>query len=48
MLADDYIKIFLMKFLKNESGASLIEYTLIASLIAVVCGLFFLALNKDI
>ena len=44
----DYVSYTLIKFLKDESGAPLIEYALIASLIVVVCGLFLLALNKDI
>ena len=35
-----------IEFLKDESAAPLIEYALIASLIAVVGGLFFMVLNK--
>ncbi len=35
-----------VEFLKEESGAPFIEYVLIASLIAVVGGLFYIALNK--
>lgn len=34
-------------FMKEESGAPLIEYVLIGSLVAAVLGLFLLALNKD-
>ena len=37
----------LFKFLKEESGDSLIEYVLIASLTAVVSWLFVMAFNKD-
>jgi len=36
-----------VNFLKEESGASLIECALIGSLIAAVAGLFLLVLNKD-
>lgn len=34
-------------FLKDESGASLIEGVLVASLVAVVVGLFLMAFNKN-
>ena len=34
-------------FLKDESGATFIEFVLIGSLIAAVLGLFLLVLNKD-
>ena len=44
----DYVSHKFVSFLMDESGAPLIEYALIASLIAVVCGLFLLALIKDI
>lgn len=44
----DHISHTLIIFLKDESGAPLIEYALIASLIAVVGGLFLLAIVKDI
>ena len=43
----DYVRTLII-FLKEESGAPLIEYALIASLVAVVCGLFLLAMIKDI
>lgn len=36
-----------MEFLKEEAGAPLIEYALIGSLIAVVAGLFLMALTKN-
>ena len=36
-----------IRFLKEESAAPLIEYALIGSLIAVVAGLFVMALNKN-
>ena len=36
----------LIDFLKEEAGAPLIEYALIGSLIAVVAGLFLMAVNK--
>ena len=42
----DYFSHILINFLKEESGAPLIEYALIDSLIAVVCGLFLLAIGK--
>ena len=48
MRSSDYESHILIEFLKEESGSSLIERILIASLIAVVCGLFFMALNKNI
>lgn len=41
MRLPDYVSYTLIEFLKEESGAPLIEYVLIASLIAVVFGLFF-------
>ena len=44
----DHISHTLIIFLNDESGAPLIEYALIASLIAVVGGLFLLAIVKDI
>ena len=44
----DYVSHKFINFFMDESGAPLIEYALIASLIAVVCGLFLLALIKDI
>ena len=47
MQLTDYVSHALVEFLKEESGAPLIEYALIASLIAVVCGLFLIALNKS-
>lgn len=34
-------------FLNEESAAPLIEYALIGSLIAVVAGLFVMALNRN-
>lgn len=37
----------IINFLKEESGAPLIEYVLIGSLIAAVAGLFLIALSKD-
>ena len=37
----------IINFLKEESGAPLMEYVLIGSLIVVVSGLFLLALIKD-
>ena len=37
----------LVEFLKEEAGAPLIEYALIGSLIAVVAGLFLMALSKN-
>lgn len=37
----------LIKFLKEDSGAPLIECVLIISLIGVVGGLFFIAVNKN-
>ena len=43
----DYVSHTVMNFLKEESGAPLIEYALIGSIIAVVCGLVLLALGKD-
>lgn len=36
-----------IRFLKEESAAPLIEYALIGSLIAVVAGLFVMAFNKN-
>ena len=36
----------LMEFLREEAGAPFIEYALIASLVALVLGLFLMALNK--
>ena len=36
----------LIDFLMEEAGAPLIEYALIGSLIAVVAGLFLMAVNK--
>ena len=47
MRLPDYVSHALFEFLKEEAGAPLIEYALIASLIAVVCGLFLMALNKS-
>lgn len=48
MQLPDYVSLVLFKFLKEESGAPLIEYVLIASLITVVSWLFIMALNKNI
>ena len=36
----------IINFLKEESGAPLMEYVLIGSLIVVVSGLFLLAFSK--
>lgn len=36
----------LMGFLKDESGASYMEYALLGSLIIMVCTLVLIALNK--
>jgi Flp pilus assembly pilin Flp len=47
MRLPDYVSHILIEFLKEESGAPLIEYVLIASLAAAVCGLFLMAFNKD-
>ena len=48
MQLPDYVPLILLKFLKEESGAPLIEYVLIGSLITVVSWLFIMALNKNI
>ncbi len=45
-LPDDVLHT-VINFLKDESGAPLIEYVLIGSLITVVFGLFLLAFSKD-
>ena len=45
-LSDERLNIFI-EFLMEESGAPLIEYALIASLVAVVSGLMLLAFNKN-
>ena len=37
----------LMEFLREEAGAPFIEYALIGSLVALVLGLFLMALNKN-
>lgn len=37
----------IINFLKEESGAPLVEYVLIGSLIGVVSGLFLLAFIKN-
>ena len=47
MLSIDYISHTLHDFLTDDSGASLIEYVLIGSLIAVVGTLFLLAFSKS-
>lgn len=44
-LPDDVLHT-IINFLKEESGASLMEYVLIGSLIVVVSGLFLLAFSK--
>ncbi len=48
MQSVDYVLQTLIDFSKEESGASLIEYVLIGSIIAVVCALSLLALSKEI
>ena len=46
-LPDDVLHT-IINFLKEESGAPLMEYVLIGSLIVVVSGLFLLAFSKYI
>ena len=44
---DEYLPPALMHFLREEAGASLTEFVLVASLIIAVCVLAFLALGKS-
>jgi len=46
MRLDEYLPPAIDYFLREEAGTSFIEYVLLASLIAVVCAIAFLALNK--
>lgn len=43
---DEYLPQTLADFLREEAGVSFAEYALVASLIAVVCVIAFLALGK--
>lgn len=46
MQSVDYVLHTFIEFLKDESGASLIEYVLVGAIIAVVGALSLLALYK--
>ena len=46
MRSDEYLPAALTHFLREESGVSFAEYALVASLIAVVCVIALLALDK--
>lgn len=43
----DHVTHISMIFLKEESGSSFMEHVLLGALIAVICTLFILAMNKD-
>jgi Flp pilus assembly pilin Flp len=46
MRLDEYLPPSLVHVLREEVGVSLVEYVLVASLIAVVCAIALLALGK--
>ena len=47
MRTNEYKSHATFKFLMEESGGSLMEYALIASIIAVIGALIYLALHKE-
>ena len=47
MRSTDYLSHAVTSFLKDEAGASFVEYALLGALVIVVCTLVLLALNKD-
>lgn len=47
MRTPDYESHAIFKFLMEDSGASMMEYALIAAILAVIGALIFLALSKE-